>query len=35
MTYLTVDEEGVRIHEFNEHEFNEHEFNDHEYDPAN
>jgi UDP-2,3-diacylglucosamine pyrophosphatase LpxH len=32
MTYLTVDEEGVRIHEFNEHEFNEHEFNDHEYD---
>jgi UDP-2,3-diacylglucosamine pyrophosphatase LpxH len=28
MTYLTVDEEGVRIHEFNEHEFNEHEYNE-------
>jgi UDP-2,3-diacylglucosamine pyrophosphatase LpxH len=23
LTYLTVDEQGVRIHEFNEHEFNE------------
>jgi len=29
LTYLTVDEQGVRIHEFNEHEFNEHEFNEH------
>jgi UDP-2,3-diacylglucosamine pyrophosphatase LpxH len=28
MTYLTVDEQGVQIHEFNEHELNEHE---HEY----
>jgi UDP-2,3-diacylglucosamine pyrophosphatase LpxH len=26
LTYLTVDEQEVRIHEFNEHEFNEHEF---------
>jgi UDP-2,3-diacylglucosamine pyrophosphatase LpxH len=25
LTYLTVDEQGVRIHEFNEHEYNEHE----------
>jgi UDP-2,3-diacylglucosamine pyrophosphatase LpxH len=25
LTYLTVDEQGVRIHEFNEHESNEHE----------
>jgi hypothetical protein len=25
LTYLTVDEEGVRIHEFNKHEYNEHE----------
>jgi UDP-2,3-diacylglucosamine pyrophosphatase LpxH len=25
LTYLTIDEEGVRIHEFNKHEFNEHE----------
>jgi UDP-2,3-diacylglucosamine pyrophosphatase LpxH len=24
LTYLTVDEQGVQIHEFNEHEFNEH-----------
>jgi hypothetical protein len=30
LTYLTVDEQGVRIHEFNEHEFNEHEFNEQE-----
>jgi UDP-2,3-diacylglucosamine pyrophosphatase LpxH len=28
LTYLTVDEQGVRIHEFNEHEFNEHEYNE-------
>jgi UDP-2,3-diacylglucosamine pyrophosphatase LpxH len=27
LTYLTVDEQGVRIHDFNEHDFNEHEFN--------
>jgi UDP-2,3-diacylglucosamine pyrophosphatase LpxH len=26
LTYLTVDEQGVRIHEFNEHEFNQHEY---------
>jgi UDP-2,3-diacylglucosamine pyrophosphatase LpxH len=32
MTYLTIDEEGVRIHEFNDHEFKEHEFQEHEYD---
>jgi len=31
LTYLTVDEQGVQIHEFNEHEFNEHDFNKHEY----
>jgi UDP-2,3-diacylglucosamine pyrophosphatase LpxH len=28
LTYLTVDEQGVRIHEFNEHEFNQHESTD-------
>ena len=28
MTYLTIDEQGVRIHEFSEHEFNEHEYNE-------
>jgi UDP-2,3-diacylglucosamine pyrophosphatase LpxH len=28
MTYLTVDEQGVQIHEFNEHEFNEHEYHE-------
>jgi hypothetical protein len=27
-TYLTVDEQEVRIHEFNEHEFNEHEYDE-------
>jgi UDP-2,3-diacylglucosamine pyrophosphatase LpxH len=26
MTYLTVDEQGVQIHEYNEHEYNEHEY---------
>jgi UDP-2,3-diacylglucosamine pyrophosphatase LpxH len=31
LTYLTVDEEGVRIHEYNEHEYNEHEYNEHDY----
>ncbi|MGC2060700.1 MAG: UDP-2,3-diacylglucosamine diphosphatase [Candidatus Sulfotelmatobacter sp.] len=30
LTYLTVDEEGVRIHEFNEHEYNQHGHNEHE-----
>ncbi len=29
LTYLTIDEEGVRIHEFNEHAFSEHAFNEH------
>ncbi len=29
MTYVTVDEQGVQIHEFNEHEFNEYEYNEH------
>ena len=28
LTYLTVDEQEVRIHEFNEHEFNEHEYHE-------
>jgi hypothetical protein len=32
LTYLTIDEEGVRIHEFNEHEHNEHKFDKHEFD---
>ncbi|MGB8582264.1 MAG: UDP-2,3-diacylglucosamine diphosphatase [Candidatus Sulfotelmatobacter sp.] len=31
LTYLTVDKEGVRIHEFNKHEFNEHEYDKHEF----
>jgi UDP-2,3-diacylglucosamine pyrophosphatase LpxH len=26
LTYLTIDEAGVQIHEFDEHEFNEHEY---------
>ena len=30
LTYLTVDEQGVRIHEY-QHEFNDHESNDNEY----
>jgi UDP-2,3-diacylglucosamine pyrophosphatase LpxH len=30
LTYLTIDEQGVRIHEFNEHDFNEHESSEHE-----
>ena len=30
LTYLTVDEEGVRIHEFNEHEYNNHDHIEHE-----
>ncbi len=32
LTYLTIDEQGVHIHEFNEQEFNEHEFNEQESD---
>jgi UDP-2,3-diacylglucosamine pyrophosphatase LpxH len=31
LTYLTIDDEGVRIHEYNEREFCEHEFDKHEY----
>jgi UDP-2,3-diacylglucosamine pyrophosphatase LpxH len=31
LTYLTVDGQGVQIHEFNEHEFSEREFNEHEF----
>jgi UDP-2,3-diacylglucosamine pyrophosphatase LpxH len=31
MTYVTVDEEEVRIHEFDKHEFDEHEFNQREF----
>ena len=30
MTYLTVDEQEVRIHDFSDHDFTEHEFNEHE-----
>ena len=26
LTYLTIDEQGVEIHDFNEHDFNEHEY---------
>jgi len=29
LTYLTIDEPGVQIHDFNEHAFNDHEFNEH------
>ena len=32
LTYLTVDEEGVRIHDYNEHDYNEHEHNEHEHE---
>ncbi len=32
LTYLTVDEEGVRIHDFKEHEYNEREYNERERD---
>lgn len=32
LTYLSVDEQGVQIHEFNQHEFSEHEFKEHEFD---
>jgi UDP-2,3-diacylglucosamine pyrophosphatase LpxH len=31
LTYLTVDEQGVQIHDFDEHDFNEHDYNRHEY----
>ena len=31
MTYVTVDEQEVRIHDFNEHDFNEHDSNEHEF----
>jgi len=31
LTYLTIDEEGVRIHEYHEHEYHEHEYDEHEY----
>jgi UDP-2,3-diacylglucosamine pyrophosphatase LpxH len=31
LTYLTIDEQGVQIHDFNEHDFNEHDFNEHEF----
>jgi UDP-2,3-diacylglucosamine pyrophosphatase LpxH len=30
LTYLTVDPQGVRIHDFKEHEYNEHEYNERE-----
>jgi UDP-2,3-diacylglucosamine pyrophosphatase LpxH len=29
LTYLTVDEQEVRIHDFSEHDFSEHDFNEH------
>jgi UDP-2,3-diacylglucosamine pyrophosphatase LpxH len=32
LTYLTIDEQGVEIHDFDEHDFDEHEFNEHEFD---
>jgi len=34
LTYLTIDEEGVRIHDYDEHEYSEHEYDgdDHEHD---
>jgi UDP-2,3-diacylglucosamine pyrophosphatase LpxH len=28
MTYLTIDQQGVQIHEFNQHEFNQHEYDE-------
>src|SRR3984957_13853851 len=31
LTYLTIDTQGVEIHEFNEPDFNERDFNDHEF----
>ena len=31
LTYLTIDEQGVKIHEFNKREFDEHEFDEHEH----
>ena len=34
LTYLTVDEQGVQIHEFNEHEFNEHELDNERHERA-
>jgi UDP-2,3-diacylglucosamine pyrophosphatase LpxH len=30
LTYLTIDEEGVRIHEYSEHEYSEHDYREHE-----
>jgi hypothetical protein len=32
LTYLTIDEQGVEIHEFDENEFDEHKFDEHEFD---
>jgi UDP-2,3-diacylglucosamine pyrophosphatase LpxH len=32
LTYLTIDEEGVRIHEFDEHDFSEHEYDERKFD---
>ncbi len=31
LTYLTVDDQGVRIHDYNKHDYSEHEYNRHEY----
>jgi hypothetical protein len=28
LTYLTIDEQGVQIHDFNDHEFNEHAYDE-------
>jgi hypothetical protein len=28
LTYLTIGEEGVKIHDFNQHDFNEHEYHE-------
>jgi UDP-2,3-diacylglucosamine pyrophosphatase LpxH len=32
LTYLTIDEQGVEIHDFDEHDFDEHEFDKHDFD---
>ncbi len=32
LTYLTIDETGVQIHDYNEHDYNEHDFDQHDRD---
>jgi UDP-2,3-diacylglucosamine pyrophosphatase LpxH len=29
LTYLTIDEDGVKIHDYNEHDYDEHDYNEH------